>query len=142
MLSHRSLRLAALLVTAMGASALAGPGHNQPQPGATPPAAHKPGVAHFSYFAVVSANGALKRGSGAVTAEQPEGKGTYAVSFVSDVTNCAYVVTPGEFDSNGSLPAGGTTVVGRSGDPTAIFITTFDNTGAAKNMPIHVDIGC
>lgn len=138
---HRSLALAAALA-AFGASALADTEHNLPLPGAPATATKKPGFLHATYFAVVTSKGVLKRGSGAVFASQPEGKGTYAVSFVSDVTNCAYVVTPGEVGNTGSLPALAATVVGRSGDPAGIFIDIFDNNGAAANAPFHVDVGC
>lgn len=134
---HRSLLLG------LGAAALlaipAGAGPNAPSK------IHKiapPGVLHTSFTAVVTANGTLKRGVGAVSASIPEGKGTYVVDFTNDVTQCAYVVTIGEPDSSGSQPAAAASVVGRSGDPAGVFIEIFDPSGAPQKLPFHIDVGC
>lgn len=134
---QRSLLLGLGLAAVLGAPAGAGPN--------APSGVHKvapPGVAHTSFTAVVTANGTLKRGIGAVGASIPEGKGTYEVHFTNDITQCAYVVTIGEPDASGSQPAAAATVVGRSGDPTGIFIEIFDPSGAPQKLPFHVDVGC
>lgn len=137
---HRSLALAAALA-AFGASALADAQHNLPQPGA-PATTKTRGSLHASFFAVVTSHGILKRGSGAMFASQPEGTGSYAVTFAADVTHCAYVVTPGQVGNTGFVPAAAATVVGLSDDATGVFIEMFDSTGAAVNAPFHIDVGC
>jgi hypothetical protein len=134
---QRSLLLGMALAAVLGAPAGAGPN--------APTKIHKvapPGIAPATFTAVVTANGTLKRGVGAVSASIPEGKGTYEVDFTNDVTACAYVVTIGEPDSSGSQPAAAATVVGRSGTPNGIFIDVFDATGAPQKLPFHVDVGC
>lgn len=138
MLRSTSLALAALVAVALGASA--GPAGVNNGPAVTP--TKTDGVLHTTLTAVVTANGTLKRGVGAVLAAQPEGKGTYVVSFDTNITNCAYVVTIGETDSNGSQDAAVATVVGRSGDDHGVFIDIYDANGAEKNAPFHLDVGC
>jgi len=138
---HKSLTLAATIAVALGATAAPGPaGVNQRPRGIYQPA--KPGILITSYTAVVAANAKLIRGIGATSASQDEGRGTYTVTFATDISSCAYVVTVGETDSSGTQPAALATVVGRSGDPTGIFIETFDHNGSLKNLPFHVDVGC
>jgi|SRR6185437_8401151 len=127
--------LYAMLVT----PALAG-GHNLPI--TAPQNAQFPPSGHKSFAAVVSAAGHLVRGSGATAASQPEGTGTYEVDFSSDVTGCAYVATLGQTGSKGTADPGMITVVGRSGVPNAIFVTTGDRHGRDKNRSFQVDVGC
>jgi hypothetical protein len=137
---NRSLALAALMAAALGVSAWASPAgvHNRPRGIYN----RAPGELHTTFTAVVAANGTLKRGIGAVLAAQPEGKGTYVVSFNTNISSCAYVVTIGETDSNGSQDAAVATVVGRSGDDHGVFIDIYDANGAEKNAPFHLDVGC
>lgn len=140
MVRNRSLALAALMAAALCASAWASPaGVNNRHGGVY---IRAPGELHTTFTAVVTGNGTLKRGVGAVGAEQPEGKGTYVVSFNTNIASCAYVVTIGEPDSDGSQDAAAATVVGRSGDDHAVFIEIFDASGAEKNLPFHLDVGC
>jgi len=139
MLRNTSLALAALAAAALGASADPAGVNNRPAAGSD---AKTDGVLHTTFTAVVAGNGTLKRGVGAVSAMQPEGKGTYAVSFNTNISSCAYVVTIGEPDSSGTQEAGAATVVGRSGDDHGVFIETFDANGHLKNLPFHLDVGC
>jgi len=132
--------LAVSLVAAFGGQAAAG-GHNLPLLNA-PARPSPPGTLHRSFTAVVSAGGHLVRGNGAVAASQPEGQGTYEVDFETDVTACAYVATLGQTGSNGLSLPGDITVVGRSGTPSAIFVTTGDNKGRNRNRSFQVDVGC
>lgn len=139
MLRNTSLALAALVAAALGASAGAAGVNNGPAAAST---AKTDGVLHATFSAVVTGNGTLKRGVGAVSAMQPEGKGSYEVIFNTNISGCAYVVTIGEPDSTGSQDAAAATVVGRNGDDHGVFITTFDADGHAKNLPFHLDVGC
>jgi hypothetical protein len=91
---------------------------------------------------VVKADGVLKRGSGVVSASQPEGTGTYEVDFAADVTGCAFVATVGEPASNGTAPASDITVVSRSGVPEGVFVETANIHGVLKNRSFHIDVGC
>ena len=140
MTHSRSLALAALAAAALGASAWASPAGIHNRAGGV--YITTPGVLHATFTAVVTANGTLKRGVGAVSADQPEGHGTYEVIFNTNISSCAYVVTIGEPDSTGSQPAAAATVVGRSGNDHAVFITTFDAGGVETNFPFHIDVGC
>jgi hypothetical protein len=136
---NRTLLLAMALAVASAAPAFAG-GHNLAMKALREPPGPPP--AGTSFTAVVKSPGVLVRGSGAVSASQPEGTGTYEVDFAADVTGCTYVATIGEPGSNGTQPAGDITVVGRSGVPEGIFVETADIHGRLKNRPFHVDVGC
>lgn len=136
---NRTLLFATALAVACATQALAG-GHNLPMKTLREPIG--PPAAGTSYTAVVKADGVLKRGSGAVSASQPEGTGTYEVDFTADVTGCAYVATLGEPASSGIAPAGDITVAGRSGVPEGIFVETANIHGVLKNRSFHVDVGC
>lgn len=132
------------LAAALAAQASAG-GYNQtPRPMPHPRGAGTHGVAQpTSLTAVVSAKGGLKRGIGAVSAVQTEdGPGTYAVVFDRDITNCAYVVTIGEFDDTGTQPAASGGVVGLFGEPNGVYVTTATAKGRFKKMPFHLDVAC
>lgn len=139
MFSKRSLALAAMAACAAAQAALAG-GMNQPHPGVYITAPPPP--VGTSYSAVVAANGKLVRGSGAVHAAHDEGKGTYRVTFASDVSGCAYVATVAETGSSGVEPAAAATVVGLSGDATGVYVETFGHNGAYENLSFHLDVGC
>jgi hypothetical protein len=131
--------IAAVLLAMLGTPAVAD-GYNRPVEGQRALVAPPP--AGTSYTAVVGATGRLIRGSGATSASQPEGTGTYEVDFESDVTGCAYVATLGQTGSKGQADPGMITVVGRSGNSAGIYITTGNIHGAHKNRSFHVDVGC
>ena len=100
-------------------------------------------VQPVSLTAVVTAKGGLRRGIGAVSAVQTDdGPGTYAVVFDRDITNCAYVVTVGEFDAMGSQAAASGTVVGLFGEPNGVYVTTNTPGGRDKSKPFHLDVAC
>lgn len=139
MLPIRGLMLAVALAAASGGQAL-GEGHNLPTN--TPGRQAAPGVLHRSLTAVVTAGGHLVRGTGVTGASQPEGQGTYEVDFETDVTACAYVATLGQTGSVGLSLPGDITVVGRSGIPSAIFVSTSDTKGRLRNRSFQVDVGC
>ena len=138
MLRHLRPAIAAALTAMLATQAFAG-GHNLPIK--SPHHAQVPKSGHKSYTAVVSADGILVRGS-ATAASQPEGTGTYEVDFAVDVTGCAYVATLGQTGSRGTADPGMLTVVGRSGMPNAIFVTTGDLLGNDTNRSFQVDVGC
>jgi hypothetical protein len=141
MLLHRSLvTFVAASLTLSAASAGTLQGMNVARRGQVHAAPPPP--ASVSYSAVVGANGALKRGNGATGAMQADGKGTYEVDFVADVSGCAYVATLGETGSTGQIPPGFITVVGRSGVPEGVYVATYDITGSLAKLPFHIDVGC
>jgi hypothetical protein len=136
---NRTLLFATAVAAVCTTQALAG-GHNLPIKILRGPVG--PPAAGTSYTAVVKADGVLKRGSGVVSASQPEGVGTYEVDFAVDVTGCAYVATVGEPASSGTVPASDITVVGRSGVPEGVFVETANSKGVLKNRAFHIDVGC
>jgi hypothetical protein len=139
MLRHLRPAIAAAVMTMLATQAFAS-GHNLPVKAA--PRAQAPQSDHKSYTAAVGAKGKLVRGSGATAASQPEGTGTYEVDFAADVSGCAYVATLGQTGSRGTADPGMITVVGRSGVPNGIFVTTGDLQGNDKNRSFQVDVGC
>jgi hypothetical protein len=92
-----------------------------------------------TYYAVVNADGSLARGFHAVSSANL-GAGFYEVIFNQDVTRAAYTATIGSSATAGVEPTGEITVVGRSGAPNGVFITTSDSTGAYANRGFHLAV--
>lgn len=94
--------------------------------------------------AVVNADGTLARGSNGVTSTTvpSDGPGAYSVHFPRNVTTCAYVATIGLSGSSGTSPAGFISVVGRNGDPNAVYVATDDTGGSGSNRGFHLLVGC
>jgi hypothetical protein len=92
-------------------------------------------------FAVVNANGTLARGHRAVSSSRL-GTGAYEVVFRKDVRRCAYLATIGLSGSAGSSLPGEITVVGRSGNDRAVFVTTHSSGGASADLGFHLAVHC
>ncbi len=81
------------------------------------------------YWAVVDEKGEVKRnGTTAATGERLAA-GTYVIDFGTDVSQCAYEAAIGRWDSKDTEDPGFATVVGRAGNPDAVFVQTY-NSGA------------
>ena len=133
-----TLLLAVLLAASAATAAQSGSPNSGPPMGFYPKV--KPPAAGTTFSAVVKSNGTLVRGSGATAAMQAEGG--FEVDFTNDVSQCAFVATIGQTGSSGFQSAGLISVVGRSGVPQAVYISTATRTGKTKYLPFHLDVGC
>ena len=100
--------------------------------GAPPPAG-------ASAFAVVGSDGSLVRGN-AIGASQIN-TGAYIVEFGHSVKRCVFTATTGS-TSVGTPPDGSVTVAGANGDPTGVYVTTFNATGDAADAAFHLNVRC
>ncbi|WP_193607208.1 hypothetical protein [Nocardioides lijunqiniae] len=92
--------------------------------------------------AVVNANGTLvKAQSTHASTAGPLFPGSYEVVFDRDVTGCAYSVSVGE-SGTGDGVVGFGAVTGRDGNPSAVFVSTFDKNGDIANRPFMVLVVC
>ncbi|GAB2937724.1 hypothetical protein GCM10027280_27410 [Micromonospora polyrhachis] len=92
-----------------------------------------------TFFAVVTAGGALVRGFGVVSSARLS-TGTYQVVFSHDVTGSAYIGTLGLPGNVGTSPSGEIAVVGRSGVANGVFVQTFTSAGAAADRAFHLAV--
>ena len=94
-------------------------------------------------WAVVNPDGTLARGRGALAASRADAPtGAYEVLFDRNVRRCSYTATIGLSGASGVSPPGEITVVGRSGAPNGVFITTHDSTGALADRGFHLTANC
>ena len=95
-------------------------------------------------WAVVDANGALRRGSDqGVTVTKLAGDGTYQVAFPTNVTECAFLGTIGSGEQGGAaVPPGTIAVSGRGGTLDALYVQTFNSAGVLTDKPFHVVLVC
>jgi hypothetical protein len=92
-------------------------------------------------WAVVSADGTLIRGVGAIGASKlsfGSGLGRYRVSFWPDTTNAAYVATIGRSTSNESTLPGFITV--NVLDSHSVFVVTRDQNSVYADRPFHLAV--
>lgn len=92
-------------------------------------------------WAVVNPDATLARGAG-VESVTPDGVGSYIVGFVQDVTLCAYTATVGFSGDTGVPPDGAATVVGAFEQPTAVYVTTYNQAGTATERGFHLLVTC
>jgi len=136
---------AVTVLTLAGTGIASATSHGSPQPPG--PVVHAPKAVSAatlctSLFAVVNADGSLNRAGCPGTASTQLGTGTYQVSFPRDITTCGFIGTIGLSGSSGSTPAGMVTVVGRAGNPAAVFLQTWDATGTLASQGFHLSIQC
>ncbi len=94
------------------------------------------------YWAVVSANGDVKRhGSGSTTAAKLA-SGTYQVEFDEPVDQCAYEAAIGRYDTQSTEDPGFATVVARNENADAVFIQTYDVEGNGVDKNFHLAVFC
>jgi hypothetical protein len=92
-------------------------------------------------FAVVDAEGNLKRGLHAVSATNL-GIGYYEVVFERDVRRGAYVATAGGPGYTGVPLAAIANVIGRASNPRAVFVYVSDMTGVPVGSGFHLVVLC
>jgi hypothetical protein len=115
-------------------------------------AAGPAGASATALWAVVNGTGApigtnvpIVRSSGVVgtTTTTHNFAGEYRVQFTQDVSSCAYVATVGQVGNSGQgfgfATAQGTTF---GGGPAAVFVQTFDETGAEVDRQFHLAVFC
>jgi hypothetical protein len=92
-------------------------------------------------FALVDADGTLKRGMHVVAATRL-GLGTYEVIFARDVRRGVYIATPGGHGYVGiPLPAA-ISVVGRATDPRGVLVYTTSLTADPQDTSFHLLVVC
>jgi len=135
----------ATVLTLAGTGIAAATSHGSPQPpGPVVQAPHKVTSASLcrALYAVVNSDGTLARAGCPGTASTLLNTGQYQVSFPRDITACGFVATVGLSSFGGSLPASTITEAGRVGNPDAVFIQTFDATGALTSLGFHLSVQC
>jgi hypothetical protein len=150
-MKRMSRREALGAVAATGAAALAGSAA-----AADPPAGQKPklntgpaapgttrpdGYGPRELFAVVDAEGNLKRGLHAVSSRLMD-IGVYEVRFARDVRRGAYLATAGGHGYEGLPPAASVAVMGLAPDPRGVLVYTTDLTGAPMSTGFHLLVVC
>lgn len=90
-------------------------------------------------WAVVTSDASLSRANGATGASN-SGAGQYAVTFSSDISNCAYQATIGSGDS--TSPASGEIGASLGGSNTTVAVDTRDSDGTLANKPFHLTVDC
>lgn len=97
-------------------------------------------------FAVVNGDGTLIRG-GTVSSATRLGPGRYEVTFLQNVSACAYTATIGDtanalvyypglvFTAGGHAPAGGA-------DPNGVYVETKNLGGGLSDFPFHLNVSC
>ena len=150
-MKHLSRRQALGAVAATGAAALAGsavaadpPADKRPKlnlgpaaPGSTKPDRYGP----RELFAVVDADGNLKRGLHAVSARVMD-VGVYEVRFARDVRRGVYLATAGGHGYEGIPLAASVAVMGLAPDPRGVLVYTTDLTGAPLATGFHLLVVC
>lgn len=100
------------------------------------------GATGISGWAVVGADATLVRKLNAKSASSLA-TGEYEVGFNSKITKCAYIAMIAAVDSVGNFGQPSTVLItGRGGNPRALFVETFDSSGARANRPFHVQVIC
>jgi hypothetical protein len=93
-----------------------------------------------TYWAVVTAGGALSRGSGVNTTSQT-GVGQYQVLIDVILYGCTYSATLGSTDTS-VPPAGAATVAPIPGSLSGLRVATYDASGAPTNASFHLVVAC
>lgn len=92
-------------------------------------------------WAVVNPDISLARGAGVVSVSKQD-EGQVAVVFFKDVSQCAYTANVGFAGSNGVPADGAVTVVGLNGVPNGVYVTTYNQAGAATDSGFHLLVTC
>jgi hypothetical protein len=100
-----------------------------------------------TFCAVVNADGSLSRGH-AFTTSSTLGTGIYQVNFYTtatapkNISKCVWLATPGFGTFSGDQAATFVTTAGRAGTTNAVWVHTFDQTGASVNAPFLLELSC
>jgi hypothetical protein len=99
------------------------------------------GAAGSGLWAVVSEAGTLVRGGGVVAVTAPSSS-VYTVEFNVVVSDCAYLVVPGETGTTVPTKPLGSAVPFSGTTTKTVRVKTFDEKGAAANRPFHLSVAC
>ncbi len=92
-------------------------------------------------FAVVSASGALNRGSASAVSVSNPLTGEYEVTFNKNITACAYNATIGDIGTYPPNP-GEIAVSNISGVEDTVRVDTWDSAGTVADSPFHLSLSC
>jgi hypothetical protein len=92
-------------------------------------------------FAVVDADGTLKRGQHVVSTRKLD-VGTYEVIFARDVRRGVYLATPGGHGYTGMPVSAIAMVQGRANNPRGVLVYTENLTGIALSSGFHLLVIC
>jgi hypothetical protein len=93
-------------------------------------------------WAVVQESGTKQRSFPTSITTVALGTGEYEVISTKNISGCAFTGSLGEPESVDEVPGGSLTVAGRNGNADAVFVATFNASGAATNEPFHIAIIC
>jgi hypothetical protein len=95
-------------------------------------------------FAVVDADGSKHHGRGVVSSAKVvgDGAGVYEVFFDRNIKKCAWSGTVGRPDFESHTGPAMITITGRFGTNNALYVTTYDATGAKADLPFHTVVTC
>jgi hypothetical protein len=97
----------------------------------------------FVMSAVVGSDGSLARSSTTgISSGKAGSPGSYEVIFPINVRPCTYVATIGKTNYQGVAKPGFITTVGRFGEPTGVFVATYDKQGQGAKRPFHLVVSC
>lgn len=132
-----------------GATGATGPAGATGATGATGPAGSTgptgPAGSGGALFAVVTATGAWSRGypSGVGYESTQLATGQYEVLFgTTDITECAFLATVGSEIHSGGYTPGFIIVVGRAGEPSGVYLETYNTSGVAADRGFHLAVTC
>jgi hypothetical protein len=92
-------------------------------------------------FAAVHADGTEGRGRGFLSSKETS-TGVYTVKFDRNITKCIWQGTIGKGNFEGDSGPGEISITGRNGTKNGLFVTTFDSTGAPKDLPFLALVVC
>jgi hypothetical protein len=94
--------------------------------------------------AVVRTDGSLARSfpKSGISSSLVDDPGGYEVVFPRGVRKCTYSATLGLPGSSGTADAGFVTVVGRAGNPNAVYVRTMATNGNNLNQSFHLMVSC
>jgi len=99
------------------------------------------GTPATNLFALVNPDGTIDRSSHVVSATS-FGGGGYEVIFDRDVTQCAFMATPGIAGDTSVGPPGEVSTTKRNATPAGVYIETYDSTGAATAAGFFLSVFC
>jgi hypothetical protein len=91
-------------------------------------------------FMVVNADGTVARATKGYAVDKFD-TGSYEISYVASMHNCAYSITEGTSDA--TVPAQGfATIVGRQENQLVLEVSTYDASGHLADRGFHLIVRC
>ncbi|HMN72599.1 MAG TPA: hypothetical protein PKA55_12105 [Rhodoblastus sp.] len=141
---HALLTTSLVLAGALCAASARAQNLNVPAPGSpvAAPAAADGNLGMAILSASINPDGSILRGEGVkATGTSKLSTGVYQVSFVRDITNCVYTISPGE----GGIGSGTPEMVGitrRSGDANGVFVQVKNSSNTSIDNSFFVIVYC